>query len=457
MLVHLIGPEAIRNGEIISAANTVEQAAEVFKYASQMVAISPKLQALVAEGRMKVVDSTKRIVAYGNGSVYKAISRDAKSKHGGNPTVVIYDELAQAIDRDLYDALDTSMGARDEPLLIAISTQSRDPEHVFSQLVDDGLTGGDPTTVCHLYAVPDEIEDIHDPAVWAMANPALGDFRSFDDVAALAARAKRMPSFEAAFRNLFLNQRVSTLSPLLTRPDWKACGVVRHATRPDELLRPGEAIYLGLDLSGRTDLTALVAVSAESGDRVAAWFWKPEGLLDLHSRRDAVDYRKWVGAGLIEAAPGRAIDYRYPASRLQDLGDRYDIRGVAYDRWRIEDFIKAAAEIGVDAYDGTKEGAAGNGLRLVNWGQGYRDMGPAIDALEIAVLDRALQHNENPVLNWCIANAVASTDPAGNRKLDKDKARFRIDGAVALAMACGLKARDGTAEKPEPTYQMMIL
>jgi phage terminase large subunit-like protein len=68
-------------------------------------------------------------------------------------------------------------------------------------------------------------------------------------------------------------------------------------------------------------------------------------------------------------------------------------------------------------------------------------MGPAIDALELAIMERKLIHPSNPVLNWNMANAVATMDPAGNRKLDKDKARFRIDGAVALAMAMGLRAR----------------
>ena len=87
-------------------------------------------------------------------------------------------------------------------------------------------------------------------------------------------------------------------------------------------------------------------------------------------------------------------------------------------------------------------------MRLVPWGQGFRDMGPAIDALELAIFERKLIHPGNPILNWNMANAVSVMDPAGNRKIDKDKVRFRIDGAVALAMLTGLRARDRGGEAP---------
>ena len=209
LVAHLVGPEAIQNGEIYSAANDREQAAIVFKVAAQIVRADPELEAM-----LKIVDSTKTIVCYGNGSVYRAISAEAGTKHGLNPSVVIYDELAQAKNRALYDVLDTAMGAREEPLFVTISTQSNDPQHILSQLIDDGQRADDPSTVTHLYAVPDDVEDIFDEAEWLKANPALGDFRSLEDMRAQASRAARMPSFEAAFRNLYLNQRVDAQSPL---------------------------------------------------------------------------------------------------------------------------------------------------------------------------------------------------------------------------------------------------
>ena len=111
----------------------------------------------------------------------------------------------------------------------------------------------------------------------------------------------------------------------------------------------------------------------------------------------------------------------------------------------MEALLKEFDRIGLQAY---KEGDKGDGLRLVPWGQGYRDMGPAVNALEYAILERKMMHPNNPVLNWNMANAVVRVDPASNRKLDKEKARFRIDGAVALTMLLGLRARDRTTQKP---------
>ena len=444
VLAHLVGPEAIRNGEIYSAATEREQAAIVFKIAAQMVRADPELLAMI-----KIVDSTKTMVCMHNGSIYRAISAEAGTKHGLNPSVVLYDELAQARTRDLYDVLDTAMGARDEPLFVVISTQSNDPQHILSQLIDDGLSATDPTTVTHLYAAPDDA-DPWDETVWPLANPALDDFRSLEDMRAQAARAQRMPSFEAPFRNLYLNQRIDAKSPLIPRAEWVAC----QAEGP--LLRLGETVYLGLDLSATTDLTALVAVSAEDGERVAAWFWKPGDLLKQHADRDRAPYVDWQQAGWIEAPPGRAVDYGFVAKRIAEIAADYEVQALAYDRWRIEALLRELAAIGVDAFVDAKDDARTGALRLVPWGQGWRDMAPAIDALEISVLERRFQHPGNPVLTFCFANAVSITDASGNRKLDKSATRFRIDGAVAAAMAIGCKARDRTETEDEPSiYEVM--
>lgn len=447
VLCHLVGPEAVQNGEVFSAANDREQAAQVFKVAAQMVRADPDLLAMV-----KVVDSTKTIACYGNGSFYKAMSAEAGTKHGLNPTVVIFDELAQAKSRELYDVLDTSMGARSEPLFITISTQSNDPEHILSKLIDDGLNAKDPTTVCHLYAVPDDCPDIFDPKVWKQANPALGDFRSLKDFQSLAARAQRMPAEEPKFRNLYLNQRYSADAPLITRRDWKAC----EGAAP---LVDGEEVYLALDSASTTDLAALTAVSAANGDRVQAWFFKPQALVEEHSRRDFGSgvrrYEEWARAGWLTLTPGRSINPDFIAAKVGELTGKFKVLGLAYDRWRIADFLRSLDDAGIQAYVDAGEKTPGKGLRLVSWGQGYRDMAPAVDALERSVLDGKLKHPGSPILTWNVANAVVTTDPAGNRKLDKDKARFRIDGAVSLAMAVGLKARDATV--PPKKFQMLFV
>jgi phage terminase large subunit-like protein len=441
VLVHLVGPEAERNGEIYSAANDREQAGQVFKMARQMVDAEPELVA-----RLRVVPSTKTIVCLGNGSFYRALSAESGTKHGLNPTFVIFDELAQAKNRDLYDVLDTSMSARAEPLFLAISTQSNDPEHILSKLIDDGLSGADPTTVCHLYAAPEDAE-LDDETAWYAANPALGDFRSFDELATAMAKAKRLPAEEPKVRNLYLNQRVDPSSTLISRADWLAC-------KGDAALEPGEKIYLALDLSAKTDLTALVAVSAENKSRIAAWFWKPQDYLADHERRDRVPYTLWAKQGHLIAIPGRSIHPRVIAQKIAELVDEYDVIGLAYDRWGIQNLLREFDGVDLQAHDARDE--KGDGLRLVSWGQGFKDMSPAVDALETAVLHETLIHNGNPVLTWNMGNAVVVTDPAGGRKLDKTKVRFRIDGAVALAMVLGLKDRERGPEG-EKEYRIMFL
>lgn len=434
VLVHLVGPEAIQNGEIFSAANDREQAAQVFKVARQIVEADAELSDII-----RIVPSTKTLVCYANGSFYRAISAEAGTKHGLNPNFVIFDELAQAKSRDLYDVLDTSMGARAEPLFVVISTQSNDPEHILSKLIDDGLNAKDPTIACHLYEVPEDCKDIFDPRVWKKANPALGDFRSLPDLKAIADKAQRMPAEEPKFRNLYLNQRVAPVASLISRAEWTACaGEVKF--------EPKEEVYLALDMSAIVDLTALVMGSAGDTTKVRPFMWKPEDLLSDHSDRDFGSgnnrYGQWHKEGHLLVSPGRSIDPAVVATKIAELVNEYTVLGLAYDRWRIADLLREFDRIGLAAWEDKGGEKPGSGLRLIPWGQGYKDMAPAIDALELEVIERNLIQPSNPVLTWAMANAVATMDPAGNRKLDKDKARFRIDPAVALTMMVGLKSRD---------------
>jgi phage terminase large subunit-like protein len=337
------------------------------------------------------------------------------------------------------------MGARLEPLIIVISTQSNDPQHILSQLIDDGLSGNDPTTVCHLYEIPEDA-DVFDEKNWKLANPALGDFRSLEEMRTAAKRAKRMPSFEAAFRNLYCNQRVDAQSPLIAGLEWEAC-------KGAAVIEPGAEMYLALDLSGKTDLTAIVGVTKADPSNVRAWFFKPDETLHEHETRDRVPYALWKQQGFIETTPGRAIQYDWVAERLARISAEYSIAGVAFDRYRIDDLLKAMGDIGLDAYVEGKDKPRSGALRMVPWGQGFKDMTVAVEALEIAVIDRKLVHDGNPALRWNISNAMAVSDPAGNRKLDKSKTRFRIDGAVALAMALGLKSRDMAQEAGPSVYE----
>lgn len=395
---------------------------------------------------LTIVKSTKTIFVRRSdlksaGSKFRALSADAGTKHGLNPSFVCYDELAQAKSRELLDTLTTSQGARAEPLFLTISTQSHDPQHPLSEMIDDGVKGEDPSTVCHLYSAPDGC-DVQDAAAWAAANPALGDFRSLEELQIMAARANRLPSEEQSFRLLYLNQRVAATASLITRADWQEAADPERAA-----ILPGEAVYLALDLSGRMDLTALAMLSADDATaRVDCLFWKPADLVADHSLRDGFRYDVAVKNGHLLTSPGRSIDPMSVALKIAELAQTYDVRALAFDPWKMAELLRCFDQIGFAAQEGS-----GEGLRLEAWHQGFRTMTGAVDAFEEAVIQGQIAHPDNAVLNFCVMNAVAVSDPAGNRKLCKVKSRFRIDGAVSVAMACGLKARDRMEAGHTPT------
>jgi phage terminase large subunit-like protein len=147
------------------------------------------------------------------------------------------------------------------------------------------------------------------------------------------------------------------------------------------------------------------------------------------------------------------VQHDWVATRLAEISAKYTVMGMAFDRWRVDDFKNACDRVGLDIYVEKKDDELAGAIRMVPWGQGFKDMAPAIDALESAVLDRVLQHDGHPCLTWNMSNAMGLEDAAGNFKLDKSASRFRIDGAVALTMAVGLKSRDLTVEEPPSCYE----
>ena len=417
VLAHLVGPEAQQNSQIISGARSRDQAAQVYNYASKMVMLSPELSAVV-----RIIPSGKKLVGLPMNVEYKALSAEAKTAHGLSPIVAILDEVGQVrgAQDDFIDAITTAQGAHESPLLMAISTQAADDADLFSIWLDDAAGSHDPKIVCHLYAAPSEAE-LLDEDGWKAANPALGTFRSYDDLAEQAKQAVRMPSSENTFRNLMLNQRVSTVSPFISRDVWKSCG--------GAVLEFGDAeVFAGLDLSARTDLTALVLTGKINGVwHTKPYFWTPEkGLID-RSKRDRQPYDMWVRQGYMQTTPGATVDYEYVAHDIAAILENLNVKAVAYDRWRIDLMRKELDKIGAN-------------LPLLEFGQGYKDMSGALDALESELLNKRVAHGNNPVLTMCASNAVVSKDPAGNRKLDKAKATGRIDGLVAMAMAFGMAA-----------------
>lgn len=423
VLVHLIGPEAKQNARLISGAMSREQAGEVFNLASKMVMLSEKLSSLV-----RIIPSGKKLIGLPMNTEYQATSAEAKTAHGKSPLVAILDEVGQIEGprSDFVDAITTAQGAHAEPLLIYISTQAANDSDLFSVLIDDALTNKPPKTVCHVYAA-DEGGELLDETQWKKANPALGIFRSLEDMRKQAEKAARMPSFENTFRNLNLNQRVSTHSPFISRDTWMA-----NAGKPMPL-DECDVVYGGLDLSARTDLTSLVLVGLRDGiSHVHVWAWKPANTLHEHARRDRAPYDVWVNDGYITTTPGNSIEYEHVARDIAEATRGVNISAIAFDRWRFDVLQKEFEKLGID-------------LPFVPWGQGFKDMAPAVDATEVALLNHKIRHGSNPVLNMCAVNAAITRSPAGDRKLDKMKNSGRIDAMVAFVMAMGVAEKEAQA------------
>ena len=419
VLAHLVGPESQLNSQIISGARSRDQAAQVFNYASKMVMLSPKLSEIV-----RIVPSGKKLIGLPLNVEYKALSAEAKTAHGLSPIVAILDEVGQVrgAQDDFIDAITTAQGAHSSPLLLGISTQAADDADLFSIWIDDALASKDQKIVCHLYAAEKDA-NLLDEEGWKAANPALGVFRSYDDLAEQAKQAVRMPSSENTFRNLCLNQRVSTVSPFISKDVWSSCGG-RVLDFVDT------EVYAGLDLSARTDLTSLVVIGRINGVwHTKPYFWTPEnGLID-RSKRDRQPYHTWVKQGYLQTTPGATVDYEYVAHDILAILGNLNVKLIAYDRWRIDIMRREFDKIGAE-------------LPLIEFGQGFKDMSGAVDALEAELLNGRVAHGNHPVLTMCAANAIVSKDPAGNRKLNKQKATGRIDGIVAMTMAFGATLND---------------
>lgn len=416
-LAHIVGPEARLNAQIVSGARSRDQAGQVFNYAAKMVRLSPELSKLI-----RIVPSQKKLIGLPLGVEYTAISAEAGTAHGGSPVLAILDEVGQVrgpVD-GFVEAIETSQGAHDAPLLLAISTQAATDGDMFSMWLDDAEASKDPRIVSHVYSAPKEC-DLHDRDAWRAANPAMGEFRSIEDIEAFADQAARLPSKENSFRWLYLNQRIEANSPFLTRSEWEACkGPVDLADLE------GAECYAGLDLSASRDLTAFVLAFPQPDGRVLVWpmTWLPGDGLRERSESERVPWDLWAREGHMHMIPGATIDPEVVAREIAEASGRFDLKAVAYDRWRINDLKRELDNIGAD-------------VPLVPFGQGFKDMAPAVDRTERMVAERKIVQPGNPVLNMCAANAIVVSDPAGNRKLAKHKSAGRIDALVALVMALG--------------------
>ena len=430
-------------GEIYGCASDRQQASIVFDVAVQMVEQCPALKS-----RCKLMISNKRIVFKPLGSFYQVLSAEAYTKHGLNVHGVVFDELHSQPDRKLFDVMTHGSGdARKQPLYFLITTVGTDTKSICyeqHQKAKDILAGRkvDNSFYPLIYGA-EESEDWTDEAIWRKANPSIDITVDIEKIRAACESARHNPAEENLFRQLRLNQWVKQSIRWMPMEKWDKCNFLIDATALE-----GRICYGGLDLSSTTDITAFVLVfpPVDKDDKysVLPFFWLPEDNLPLRVRRDHVPYDVWEKQGFIKTTEGNVVHYGFIETFIDELGAKYNIREIAFDRW-------GAVQM--------TQNLEGLGFQVVLFGQGFASMSPPTKELMKLMLEQRIAHGGHPVLRWMMDNIFIRTDPAGNIKPDKEKSTERIDGAVATIMALdrAIRCGGGTGESVYNERGLLIL
>lgn len=429
-LLHLIGPERLPGGLIVSAASAHEQAMELFLEAAMIVEHDPRLRK-----RLEIREYVSRIAYPDIRSRYIAVAADGKVLHGKTPNVIIADELHAwegRAGRAQWDALDSALVKVPGTLMVIASTSGRGQENLAWQTVDyaikvqKGLID-DPATLPVIFMAEPE-DDWRDEDIWAAVNPGMA--HGYPDIVGFRDKAKKAehsPLDRDGFLQYNLNKWMdASTSPFVEmhvydKGDWEV--------DLDELEMSQAPCWIGVDLSKNDDLTAVVAAWRDGdGYQVHPWFFCPEDTLRARGDRHGVDYVSWAEDGHIIPTKGNTVDLQQVEDHIRELCARFHVQEVAFDptfgRWMM-------ARLAED------------GLPVAEFRQGWVSMAPAVKELERVILSGQFRHGAHPVLRWNFENIQIETDRAGNRMFHKAKSGNKIDGAVACAMAVARAAAGG--------------
>ena len=416
--LYLLYGDGEASAEVYGCANDRSQASIVFDVANRMVEKCPALLK-----RSKIAAATKRIVNYRNAGFYQVLSAETGTKHGLNISGLVFDEIHAQPNRKLYDVMTKGSGdAREQPLFFIITTAGTDKESICYELHTKALDimngrKSDHSFYPVIYGLSDE-DDWNDEKNWYKANPSLGYTISIDRVRDAYREALDNPAEENVFKQLRLN--IWTNSAVAWIPEHI---YDRGNQKIDYTSLLGRDCYAGLDLSSTSDITALVLVfpprTEEEKYIVLPFFWLPEETLELRCRRDHVLYDVWERQGYILTTEGNVIHYGFIERFIEQLGEKYHIIEIAYDRWNATQMVQNLEDMG---------------FTMVPFGQGFKDMSPPSKELYKLLMEGNIIHGGNPVLKWMAQNVVMRQDPAGNIKPDKEKSVEKIDGIVALIM-----------------------
>jgi len=417
--------------EVYSAAYTREQAGIVYREASAMVRASGQLA-----GRLKVMDSLKRIEYPSREGVYAVLSREAGSAEGLNIHGLIFDELHTQKTRDFYESLVYGGASRAQPLFVYITTAGYDVETICYEeheaalnIMEDRVI--DWSSFGLVYAAPPDADWTREET-WRLANPSFGETIDPDDFAEQCRRAQALIRRQNAFKRYRLNIWTQQEEAWLDLCQWQAA-----AEDFDPAALAGRACWGGLDLSSTRDLTAFVVAFPEGESaRLLAWFWLPEDGIVERERRDKVPYREWAERGWLNLTPGNVVDYAEVRDVIERAAADYSLQEVAYDPFNATETALMLQAVGIP---------------MVEHRQGLVSMNEPSKRFETMVLRQQIRHLADPVMDWCVQNVGVWEDNNGNIRPVKPKRNSpkRIDGVVAGIMAVG-RAMQPQEEKPRP-------
>lgn len=454
-----------QRAEVYAAATKRDQAMILFRDAVSMVNMSPSLSSrLYQSGRDEKVWN----LFYPNtNSFFRPISAD-EGQSGPRPHIGLLDELHEHRTATTVNMMRAGTKNRRKAMVVMITNSGSDKKTVCGQYHDLGVRicegqEEDDSFFAFICSLDKGDDPFTDESCWAKVNPSLDHIAEGQSdgipgrkyLREQVQTARGLPAQAAVVKRLNFCQWTQAESPWISYEVWS------QATErvPMRLLRNRPCVG-GLDLASTTDLTAFVLlfwpVPHDPHWRLLPYFWIPDHDLDEREKRDKVPYALWIEQGELETTPGRAISKLFVLRRLQKICDYFEVSRIAYDRWRIEDLVQLMSEHDITLPE------------MVPFGQGFKDMGPAVDEFERRLLGlpeerpvtdldsddfevvsevfepdevETLRHDGNPVLTWNAGNAVIVADPANNRKADKAKAIGRIDGIVAAIMATGISGK----------------
>ena len=320
--------------------------------------------------------------------------------------------------RELIDVLQTSTGARREPLIIPITTAGFDTtsvcfgEYDYAKKVRDGVIRDD--AFFPVIYEAEEGAEWTSPEVWKRVNPNYEVSISEEYLLRECERAKESPAYASAFKRLHLNIWTEAESPFISLED---LGQVRGSSAGST----GRKCFGGLDLSSTQDLTAFSLCFPPEGDDdlyyLLSWGWMPSETAKAQRRRP---YLQWINSGHLYKIPGSVIEYPFVIEKILQLKKEYHIEAVCFDRWGATSVVQA-----LEAEE----------ITMIQHGQGFKDQSQPTKELLKLILSQKIRHDGHPVLRWCISNLVVELDSAGNVKPSRRRSTEKIDLAVSSIMA----------------------